>query len=241
MGGKWLRVQASPHSRQKKPKQKSEYKGCSGKICKDKKWVLCWGKGFPAGPSGKESTWQCRRHKRCEFDPWVRKIPWRRAWQPIPVFLPVESHRQRSLAGYSPWGSQRVVHDWNNIACTHMLGKTRVWDKNMGRGRNGVEGEGVWSEFRALRFDISTIELYWFVKLSWVKLWTQAAMSGEKWYEWNRRLQNRGGQGSKRLMVQWTITWLFTSRWEILGCKEDRKPLPKCLKYQEIQERGWVE
>lgn len=51
----------------------------------------------------------------------------------------------------------------------------------MGRGRNGVEGEGVWSEFRALRFDISTIELYWFVKLSWVKLWTQAAMrSGEK-------------------------------------------------------------
>ena len=50
-----------------------------------------------------------------------------------------------------------------------------------GSGRNGVEGEGVWSEFRALRFDISRIELYWFVKLSWVKLWTQAAMrSGEK-------------------------------------------------------------
>ena len=37
------------------------------------------------------------------FDPWVRKIPWRRAWQPIPVFLPGESHGQRSLAGYSPW------------------------------------------------------------------------------------------------------------------------------------------
>ena len=36
------------------------------------------------------------------FDPWVGKIPWRRAWQPTPVFLPGESHGQRSLAGYSP-------------------------------------------------------------------------------------------------------------------------------------------
>ena len=34
------------------------------------------------------------------FDPWVRKIPWRRKWQPTPVFLPEESHGQRSLAGY---------------------------------------------------------------------------------------------------------------------------------------------
>ena len=38
------------------------------------------------------------------FDPWVRKIPWRREWQPTPVFLPGESHGQRSLAGYSLWG-----------------------------------------------------------------------------------------------------------------------------------------
>ena len=38
------------------------------------------------------------------FHPWVGKIPWRRAWQPTPVFLPGESHGQRSLAGYSPWG-----------------------------------------------------------------------------------------------------------------------------------------
>ena len=36
--------------------------------------------------------------------PWVRKIPWRRAWQPTPVFLPGESHGQRGLVGYSPWG-----------------------------------------------------------------------------------------------------------------------------------------
>ena len=38
-----------------------------------------------------------------EFDPWVRKIPWRRARQPTPVFLPAESHGQRSLVGYRPW------------------------------------------------------------------------------------------------------------------------------------------
>ena len=38
------------------------------------------------------------------FESWVGKIPWRRKWQSIPVFLPQESHGQRSLAGYSPWG-----------------------------------------------------------------------------------------------------------------------------------------
>ena len=35
---------------------------------------------------------------------WVGKMPWRKAWQPTPVFFPRESHRQRSLEGYSPWG-----------------------------------------------------------------------------------------------------------------------------------------
>ena len=40
--------------------------------------------------------------KRHGFNPLVRKIPWRRKWQPIPVFLPRESHGQRSLAGYGP-------------------------------------------------------------------------------------------------------------------------------------------
>ena len=44
------------------------------------------------------------RHKRRGFNPWVGKIPWRRAQQPTPVLLPGESHGQRSLMGYSPWG-----------------------------------------------------------------------------------------------------------------------------------------
>ena len=55
--------------------------------------------------SGKESACQCRR---CRFNPWVKKIPWRRAWLPTPVYLPGESHRQRHLAGYCPWGLTRL-------------------------------------------------------------------------------------------------------------------------------------
>ena len=58
--------------------------------------------GFPGGTSGKEPGCQYRRCKRQRFDPWVGKIPWRRAWQPTPVFLPGESQGQRSLVGYRP-------------------------------------------------------------------------------------------------------------------------------------------
>ena len=61
-------------------------------------------RGFPGSTSGKEPTCPCRRCKRHGFDPLVGKIPWRRAWQPTPVFLPGESHGQRSLVGYSPQG-----------------------------------------------------------------------------------------------------------------------------------------
>ena len=45
------------------------------------------------------------------MSPWVRKIPWRRKWQPTPVFWPGKSHGQRSLVGYSPWGHKRIRHD----------------------------------------------------------------------------------------------------------------------------------
>ena len=51
---------------------------------------------------------QCRRCKRLRFDPWVKKIPWRRAWQSTPAFLPGESQGQRSLACYSSWGCKEL-------------------------------------------------------------------------------------------------------------------------------------
>ena len=46
----------------------------------------------------------CLQCGRPGFNPWVRKIPWRRKWQPTPVFLPGELYRLRGLVGYSPWG-----------------------------------------------------------------------------------------------------------------------------------------
>ena len=62
----------------------------------DKKW------GFPGDASGKEPTCQCRRHKRSGFGPWMGKIPWKREWLPILVFVTGEFHGYRSLKGYSP-------------------------------------------------------------------------------------------------------------------------------------------
>ena len=59
---------------------------------------------LPGDASGKEPTCQCRRRKRCGFNPCIRKIPWRRAWQPTLVFLPGKSHGHWNMVGYSPWG-----------------------------------------------------------------------------------------------------------------------------------------
>ena len=53
-------------------------------------------------PAAKNPPANAGRLKRGRFDPWVGKIPWRRAWQPTPVSLPGESHGQRSLVGYGP-------------------------------------------------------------------------------------------------------------------------------------------
>ena len=69
------------------------------------------------------------------FDPWVGKIPWRRAWQPTPVFLPGESHGQRSLAGYSPWGrresdTQSCIHI-NNYGIYNEQDAAKYFSHNM--------------------------------------------------------------------------------------------------------------
>ena len=60
---------------------------------------------FPDGSVVKNLPPRCRRHR---LDPWVRKIPWRRKWQPTPVFLPGEPPGQRSLVGYSPWDHKEL-------------------------------------------------------------------------------------------------------------------------------------
>ena len=61
--------------------------------------------GFP----GAQTVKVCLQRRRPRFRAWVRKIPWRREWQPTPAFWPGESHGQRSLAGYSPQGRK----DWD--------------------------------------------------------------------------------------------------------------------------------
>ena len=70
---------------------------------------------FPSGAGGKDPTYQCRRQNRYGFDPWVGKIPWRRKWQPAPVFLPGKPHGQRSLAGYSPQSHKEA----DRTECVH--------------------------------------------------------------------------------------------------------------------------
>ena len=80
--------------------------------CRDKRtymalfliYLLTLGWGLPMLCSGKQSTCQCKRCKRCGSSSWVRKIPWIRKWQPATVCLPGKFYGERSLAGYSPWG-----------------------------------------------------------------------------------------------------------------------------------------
>ena len=62
--------------------------------------------GTTLWPSGKKSSWQ---YRRCWFEPWVGKIPWRRKWQPTPIFLPGKSQGQRSLVAYSPWSHKDTI------------------------------------------------------------------------------------------------------------------------------------
>ena len=79
-----------------------------------KAFILYCGKivmGYPGGAGGKESPCQCRRHKGCRFDPWVKKMPWRRTWQPTPAFLPGESPWTEEPGGLQSIRSQRVGHD----------------------------------------------------------------------------------------------------------------------------------
>ena len=57
--------------------------------------------GFPGDSVGKESTYNAGDIRDVGLIPWVRKISWRKKWQPTPVFFPGGSHGHRSLAGYS--------------------------------------------------------------------------------------------------------------------------------------------
>ena len=70
---------------------------------------------------GLEPAYQCRKHKRCGFSPWVRKIPWRGEYgNPLQCSCLGKPHGQRILVGYSQW-DHRVQHDWSNFASMHSI------------------------------------------------------------------------------------------------------------------------
>ena len=73
-------------------------------VTKSWAWLSDW------TTDGKESAWSCERPG---FNPWIRKMPWKRKWQPTSVFLPGELHGQKSLAGYSPWACKESdTNEW---------------------------------------------------------------------------------------------------------------------------------
>ena len=74
---------------------------------------------IPGGTTNKEPACPCWRHKRSSFNSWVRKIPWSRARQPTPVFLPGECHGEEP-GGLWTIGSQRVEHEWSDLASIYM-------------------------------------------------------------------------------------------------------------------------
>ena len=108
-------------------------------------------RGFPGGTSGKEPACQCRRHKRCGFYPWVRKIPWSREWQPTPVFLPGESHRGAWRATV-----QRVQQSWtwlNQLSTAQHKLQICVISHNCKRrfGKNPKKSYGTISKLKSMK------------------------------------------------------------------------------------------
>ena len=95
----------------------------------------------PRWHSGKESAWQSAwRWNRSRFNPWVKKVPWSRKWQPTAVFLPGKFHRQRSLVGYSPWRLREL--DVIKHACMqqHRVGNSNHEKKAI----NGILSYELW-------------------------------------------------------------------------------------------------
>ena len=97
------------------------FSGVNVSQCKTLITSYCWVIKLPGWCSGKETACQCRRCKSCGLNPWVRKIPWNRKWQPAPVFLPGKFHGRRSLAGYSPRGCKESdMTEATQHACIHI-------------------------------------------------------------------------------------------------------------------------
>ena len=124
-------------------------------------------RAFPRGVRGKELF---QRPKRCRFHLWLRKIAWRKAWQPTPVFLPGEPPWTQEPGGLQSMGSQRVGHDWIDLAQQHALcfpssfspltflmrGYLAEWVWSQGRGQVWGLGDE-WGEPLQMTFEESSL------------------------------------------------------------------------------------
>ena len=142
-------------------------------------------------------------------------MPWRREWQPTPVFLPGESHGQRSLAGYSPWDCERVGHDWvTNIFSGSPVVKT--WPSNA-----GMQGLQVQSLVRELRSHIPCGQKTK-TKKRFLESESRHHFSKALWVIWNvqPRWRSKFSKGKQRT-ADWSVTtppfmWLVILISEVL-------------------------
>ena len=109
---------------------------------------------------------QCRWHKRGGFHPWVGKLPWRRAWEPTPVFLPGAFHGQRSLAGYCPWG--RKESD-----TTERLTQTRPLNSSLRKQYTEIERKNILIPFLNNHNHLFIGYLHLSSPAHLIKLWVQ--------------------------------------------------------------------
>ena len=122
----------------------------------------------------------CLQFRRPRFNSWVRKIPWRRKWQPTPAFLPGKSHGQRSLEGYSPWGHKRVRHDLVTKPSMGVLLEGEVEEPTF-----NLYFMFIWSRFGVI-------------------LWGYGKAKATSWYNyWKEYLQNKCDWFSK---AYWLVT-----------------------------------
>ena len=113
---------------------------------------------------------QHRRHRKCKFNPWVGKIPWRRKCQPTPIFLPGKSHGERSLVGHSPWGCKELDMTERGSRHSHgvgraeprvMLGWSWVWRLPRPYGRLKFSQTTSGSQYRPINETATEIDRRW--------------------------------------------------------------------------------
>ena len=147
--------------------------------------------GLPAQLSSRESACQCRRLRRYGLDTWVRKIPWRRAWQSTPIFLLRESCRQRSLAGCS----SQDHRESDMTACLSMhisFTEEMVGPWDMTKGTKGKQGN--WIVPRGSRFSI----------LTWDRTESICDMDKNKKYNQGHQIYNEALDTWKYVSLIWS-------------------------------------